>query len=122
MLVRLTDKDGELLAVRRRYSDADAGGWRHEGSTLSEFAGRAVYQSFFAETDPMLRTAFYVDKVSLGSGTPCSAPKADDLAARPRVTPPEEIPRREALYERVRRSPRPSLRATARVFGCLRRL
>ena len=65
MLVRLTDRDGEQLAVLERYTDGDAGAWRHETVDLSEFAGRTVYLSFFVETDPMLRTTFYVDQVSL---------------------------------------------------------
>jgi len=65
LLVRLTDQDGEQLAVLQRYTDGDAGGWRHETVDLSDFAGRTVYLSFFVETDPMLRTAFYVDRVSL---------------------------------------------------------
>jgi hypothetical protein len=63
--VRLTDRDGEQLAVLERYTDGDAGGWRHETVDLSDFAGRPVYLSFFVETDPMLRTAFYVDRVFL---------------------------------------------------------
>ena len=66
LLVRLTDLDGEQLAVLERYTDGDAGGWRHESVDLSDFAGRTVYLSFFVETDPVLRTTFYVDKVSLG--------------------------------------------------------
>jgi uncharacterized protein YkwD len=65
LLVRLTDQDGEQLAVLERYTDGDAGGWRHETVDLSDFAGRTVYLSFFVETDPVLRTTFYVDKVSL---------------------------------------------------------
>jgi Cysteine-rich secretory protein family len=65
LLVRLTDRDGDQLAVLERYTDGDAGGWRHETVDLSDFAGRTVYLSFFVETDPMLRTAFYVDRVSL---------------------------------------------------------
>ena len=63
--MRLTDRDGEQLAVLERYTDGDAGGWRHETVDLSDFAGRMVYLSFFVESDPVLRTAFYVDKVSL---------------------------------------------------------
>jgi hypothetical protein len=51
--------------VLERYTDGDAGGWRHETVDLSDFAGRTVYLSFFVETDPVLRTTFYVDKVSL---------------------------------------------------------
>jgi hypothetical protein len=65
LLVRLTDSDGEQLAVLERYTDGDAGGWRHEKVDLSDFAGRTVYLSFFVETDPMLRSDFYVDRVSL---------------------------------------------------------
>jgi uncharacterized protein YkwD len=65
MLVRLTDRDGEQLAVLERYTDGDAGGWRRETVDLSDFAGRTVYLSYFVETDPMLRTAFYLDRVSL---------------------------------------------------------
>ena len=65
LLVRLTDRDGEQLAVLERYTDGDGGGWRHETVDLSDFADRTVYLSFFVETDPVLRTTFYVDKVSL---------------------------------------------------------
>jgi uncharacterized protein YkwD len=65
LLVRLTNKEGEQLAVLHSYSDADAGGWRHEIADLSDFAGKTVYLSFLVRTDPMLRTAFYLDKVSL---------------------------------------------------------
>ena len=32
---------------------------------LKKFAGRTVYLSFVVETDPMLRTAFYLDRISL---------------------------------------------------------
>jgi hypothetical protein len=66
LLVLLTNRDGERLAVLERYSDAGAGGWRRETLDLSDFAGRTVYLSFLAETDPVLRSAFYLDKVSLG--------------------------------------------------------
>jgi uncharacterized protein YkwD len=65
LLVRLTNRKGEQLAVLREYSDGDAGGWRRDRVDLSRFAGRTVYLSFFVETDPMLRTAFYLDKVTL---------------------------------------------------------
>jgi uncharacterized protein YkwD len=65
LLVRLTDRNGEQLAVLERYSDADEGGWTRETVDLSEFAGRTVYLSFLVETDPMLRTAFDVDNVSV---------------------------------------------------------
>jgi hypothetical protein len=65
LLVVLSDLDGEQLAVVQRYSDADARGWRRETVDLKEFAGRTVYLSFVVETDPMLRTAFYLDGVAL---------------------------------------------------------
>jgi uncharacterized protein YkwD len=65
LLVHLTNRDGEKLAVLERHSDGDAGDWRRETVDLSEFAGRTVYVGFSVETDPMLRTAFYVDRVSL---------------------------------------------------------
>lgn len=65
LLVVLAKRDGERFAVLERYSDADAGGWRRETANLSEFAGRSVYLSFIAKTDPVLRSAFYLDKVSL---------------------------------------------------------
>jgi uncharacterized protein YkwD len=63
--VRLENREGERLAVLREYSDGDAGGWRRETVDLSRFAGRTVYLSFFAKTDPMLRSAFYLDQVAL---------------------------------------------------------
>ena len=65
LLVLLTDSEGEQLAVLERHSDADAGGWRRETVDLKGFAGRTVYLSFVVETDPMLRTAFYLDNISL---------------------------------------------------------
>lgn len=65
LLVVLTKRDGERFAVLERYSDADAGGWRRETANLSEFAGRSVYLGFIAKTDPVLRSAFYLDEVSL---------------------------------------------------------
>ena len=65
LLVRLTNREGEQLSVLRGYSDGDAGGWRRDTIDLSRFAGRTVYLSFLVETDPMLRTAFYLDRVAL---------------------------------------------------------
>jgi uncharacterized protein YkwD len=66
LMVRLIDRQGEQLAVLERYTDADAGGgWRRETVDLSRFAGRSVYLSFFVETDPLLTTAFYLDRVAL---------------------------------------------------------
>jgi len=77
LLVRLTNGAGEQLAVLQRYSDADAGGSRHETAELSDFAGRTVYVSFLVNTDPNLRTAFYLDKVSLEAGDSQSTPRND---------------------------------------------
>ena len=65
LVVRLMDQYGEQFAVLRRYTDGDAGGWRRHRIDLSRFAGRMVYLSVFVETDPMLRTAFYLDRVAL---------------------------------------------------------
>jgi uncharacterized protein YkwD len=66
LAVRLLDREGEQLAVLKRYTDADAGGgWRHETIDLSRFEGRTVYLSFLVETDPLLTTAFYLDGVGL---------------------------------------------------------
>jgi uncharacterized protein YkwD len=63
--VRLMDPQGEQLEVLERYTDADAGGWRRDTVDLSHFAGRTVYLSFLVETDPLLTTAFYLDRVAL---------------------------------------------------------
>jgi hypothetical protein len=65
LLVRLTNEEGKQIAVLEKYGGDDAGGWRRERVNLSRFAGRTVYLSFFVETDPMLRTAFYLDGVAL---------------------------------------------------------
>src|SRR5215212_11923037 len=40
LLVRLTNREGEQLAVLERYTHVDAGGWRRETLDLSRFAGR----------------------------------------------------------------------------------
>ena len=40
---------------------------------LSDFAGRTVYLSFFVETDPVLRTTFYVTRY-LWRSVPRSGP------------------------------------------------
>jgi hypothetical protein len=65
LLVRLMDQDGEQLIVLKTYTDGGAGKWRHDTVDLSRFAGRTVYLSFFVETDPVLRTVFYLDQVAL---------------------------------------------------------
>jgi hypothetical protein len=64
--VRLLDRQGEQIAVVERYTDLDAKDeWRSETIDLSRFAGRSVYLSFLVETDELLTTAFYLDRVAL---------------------------------------------------------
>ena len=65
MAVRLLRRDGRTLDVVRRYTQADASGWRRAGVDLSRFAGRRVYLSFHARTDATAPTVFYVDDVAL---------------------------------------------------------
>jgi uncharacterized protein YkwD len=66
LLVRLTDGKGRQIAVLEKYTDGgDAGGWRRDRVDLSRFAGRTVYLSFYAETDPTRLTTFYLDNVVL---------------------------------------------------------
>jgi hypothetical protein len=54
--------------VLKRYSHAESGGWRCETADQSQFASRSVYGNRLAEIAPMLRTAFYLDWVSLEAG------------------------------------------------------
>ncbi len=68
LVVQLMDLQGERLAIVKRYTDEDAGGWRHETIDLSRFAGRTVYLSFLMETDELFTTAFYLDRVALKNG------------------------------------------------------
>ncbi len=63
--VRITNKEGDRLAVLRRYADRDTDGWRHHKIDLSRFAGRTVYVSFRVRTDEALLTTFYLDNVAL---------------------------------------------------------
>jgi uncharacterized protein YkwD len=65
LVVRLTNEEGRQIAVLEKYGGGDEGGWRRERVDLSRFAGRTVYLSFHAETDPAGLTAFYVDDVVL---------------------------------------------------------
>ncbi len=65
LVVRLTDRRGDQLAVLERHTDDEAGVWRRESVDLSDFAGETVYLSFDVQTDPMLRTAFHLDHVAL---------------------------------------------------------
>jgi uncharacterized protein YkwD len=66
LAVQLKDRQGERLAILKRYTDEDAGGeWRRESVDLSRFAGRRVYLSFLMETNEFFSTAFYLDDVTL---------------------------------------------------------
>jgi uncharacterized protein YkwD len=65
LVVQLMDRKGDRLAIVKRHTDEDAGGWTRETVDLSRFAGRTAYLSFFMETDPLLTTAFYLDRVAL---------------------------------------------------------
>jgi hypothetical protein len=75
LLVWITDKKGEKLAVLKRYTDADKGGWKRQKVDLSRFAGRTVYVGFRVRTDPTLLTTFYLDNVVLERGSgPAAGP------------------------------------------------
>jgi uncharacterized protein YkwD len=65
LVVRLTDEEGKLLVILKRYMAEDAGKWRRERLDVSRFAGRTVYVSFYVKTDPTLLTTFYLDDVIL---------------------------------------------------------
>ena len=66
LVVRLTDDEGEQVAVLDRFTGEDRTGWSRERANLSRFAGQAVFLSFHAETDARRATTFYVDDLSLG--------------------------------------------------------
>ena len=68
LVVEVTNKEGNRLALLRRYTDEDAGGWRRPKVDLSRFAGRTVYLSFHVETDGAKLTTFYLDNVVLKRG------------------------------------------------------
>jgi uncharacterized protein YkwD len=65
MRVRITNEKGERVAVLRRYASGETEGWQRQKIDLSRFAGRTVYVSFRAGTDPSLLTTFYLDNVVL---------------------------------------------------------
>ncbi len=66
LVVQLEDRQGDRLAIVKRYTDEDAGGgWRRESLDLSRFAGRTAYLSFLMETDELFSTTFYLDDVAL---------------------------------------------------------
>ena len=65
MLVRITSKKGERLAVLGRHVGADTEGWERQKIDLSRFAGRTVYVGFHAVTDGSRNTTFYVDDAAI---------------------------------------------------------
>ncbi|MGH3148068.1 MAG: CAP domain-containing protein, partial [Rubrobacter sp.] len=65
LLVRITDDEGNKLAVLRRYTDSDEGRWQRENVDLSRFEGETVKVGFRVRTDPNLLTTFYLDEVVL---------------------------------------------------------
>jgi uncharacterized protein YkwD len=65
LLVWVTDKKGEKLAVLEQYTDEDKGRWQRGRVDLSEFAGRTVYVGFHVRTDSSALTTFYLDDVVL---------------------------------------------------------
>jgi hypothetical protein len=69
MLVMVTNKDNEKLAVLKRYTAVDSDGWKREKLDLSRFAGRTVYVGFRVRTGPTLLTTFYLDNVVLERGS-----------------------------------------------------
>jgi hypothetical protein len=68
LVVRLVNREGEELAVLRRYTDEDAGERKRPEVDLSRFAGRTVYLSFHVVTDEAELTTFYLDNVDLKRG------------------------------------------------------
>ncbi len=68
LVVRVTNKEGKQLAVLRRYTGENAGGWRRPKVDLSRFACRTVYLSFHVKTDGAKLTTFYVQNVVLKKG------------------------------------------------------
>jgi uncharacterized protein YkwD len=65
MVVRLTDGDGEQVAVLGRHSGRNASGWSQEQADLSRFAGRTLFLSIGATTDGERMTTFYLDGLTL---------------------------------------------------------
>jgi bacillopeptidase F (M6 metalloprotease family) len=65
MLLRLTDGKGKQVAVLKRHTGREAGGWERRRVDLSRFAGRTLYLAFDARTDRERLTTFYVDRLAL---------------------------------------------------------
>ena len=65
--VRLVNAQGRQIAVLRRHTDAGARRWHTEQADLSRFDGRTVFLSFYATTDRVLPTTFYVDDVRVAN-------------------------------------------------------
>lgn len=68
LVLRLTNKDGEQVAVLRRYTGEDARERRRPKVDLSRFAGRTLYLRFHVVTDEAELTTFYLDNVDLKRG------------------------------------------------------
>lgn len=65
MLLRLTDGKGKQVAILKRYTGRDAGGWERGRVDLSRFAGRTLNLSFDVRTDGEHLTTFYLDHLAL---------------------------------------------------------
>lgn len=65
MLLRLTDGKGKQVAVLKKYTGEEAGGWERGRVDLSRFAGRTLYLGFDARTDGEHLTTFYLDHLAL---------------------------------------------------------
>ena len=65
MLLRLTDGKGKQVAVLKKYTGREDGGWERGRVDLSRFAGRTLYLGFDARTDGERLTTFYLDRLAL---------------------------------------------------------
>ncbi len=64
--VRVLNTGGTVLATPRTWSNASgAGVWRQDTISLAAYAGQLVKLEFIATTDSSLKSAFFVDDVSL---------------------------------------------------------
>jgi hypothetical protein len=65
MLLRLTDGKGKQVAVLKKYTGREDGGWERGRVDLSRFAGRTLYLGFDARTDDERLTTFYLDRLAI---------------------------------------------------------
>ena len=65
VLLRLMDGKGKQVAVLKRHTGRQAGGWERRRENLSRFAGRTLYLRFDAQTDGERLTTFYLDRLAL---------------------------------------------------------